>query len=292
MKIKLLIMGFGLLFLNATGVVADPDPYVDYDNFNKKKVHGCKFCLDPEKWRGTERGDYVTEILREIKAKRARLWHRSWGSSDSDAGRESGRNRMQFRDSVNFSGVCYTPRIKKYQIGSCAGNPDNSNIRMRHVGNFYDVDTADAGEEDGIVYAGINIRRDSDSGAKKGIFEVSGWIEECAGTDCDAIAWSSYDDTNVDLYFGTIKAAKNKKEVCIGYDRGNIPAEAQFVFSFGNDVRVLTAADGLPPLDGNMTPDWTWHVIETRVDSENCSAGAISGSMDADVDNVKVSEFQ
>ena len=286
MKIKLLIAGFGFVFLNGTAALADLDPLQNYDNFNDKKYNGCKNCINPDKWRGLQRGDYTSEIVREIKSKRARLAHRSWGRSDSDAGREQGRNRMNFRDSVDFSGACFTPRVKKYEVNDCGANPESSRVRIRYLGNFFDTDAADSGEEDGIIYASISLQRNSDSSAKKGIFNVSAWVDECEGTDCDTSAWGAGVD------FGNIKASKNKKEMCIGYDRAANGGHGEFVISFGNDVRTITAADGLPARDANVDANWTWHVVETRADVENCSAGAISGFIDAEFDNVKIREYQ
>ena len=78
MKIKLLAVGLGILFLNGTVVFAELDPLENYDNFNAKKYNGCKNCINSEKWRGAERGT-PTDLLREIKSKKLHLRHRSWG---------------------------------------------------------------------------------------------------------------------------------------------------------------------------------------------------------------------
>jgi hypothetical protein len=294
MKIKLLVVGFLLMFLNGTVVLADLDPLENYDNFNTKKVNGCKFCINSEKWRGLQRGNYTMEVTREIKAKRAHLSHRSWGTADDDGSSEQGRNRLNFRDSANFSGACFTPRVKKYELNSCEANTESSgSVRIRYLGTFYDTDNVDdAGEEDGLIYAGISLRRGNWTDDKKGIFEISGNVEECEGAGCGTDAWSTYDDfgfEDPDLFLGSVKASANKKAMCVGYDRAN----HEMVFSFGNKVRVVNAADhGLPAFGDNVDADWSWHVIETRTDVENCTDGPQTGFIDADFDNVKVREYQ
>ena len=287
MKTKILAAGITLLLFNGSAL-AELDPLKNYDNFNTKKVDGCKFCIDSDKWRGLERGDYNTEVEREVQGKRAHLRHRSWGRSDSDSGTEQGRNRMNFRDSTMFSGVCFTPKVHKYELNSCAANDDNGRVRIRYLGNFYDANGADDGGEDGVIYAGISLLRGNWTDDKKGIFEIDGWVEECEGFDCDTDAWSTYDDVNdPDLYFGTTKGSNNKKEMCIGYDRDN----HEIVISYGKDVRTVGAGFGLPAFDENMDADRSWHVIETRTDVENCTKKKLSGSIDANFDDVKVRKF-
>ena len=288
MKIKLLVVGLGIFFLNGP-VFADLDPLEKYDNFNTKKVYGCKYCINSELWRGLQRGNYVTEVEREIKGKRAHLSHRSWGRMDSDSDSEQGRNRMNFRDSADFSGACFTPRVKKYKLNSCEANEDSGQVRIRYLGNFYDTDNADAGDEDGVIYAGIGMKRGNWTDDKKGIFQISAWAQECEGADCDADAWSTYDEVDdPDLFFGTTKGSSNKKALCIGYDRAN----HELVFSYGNKVRIVNAGEhGLPAFGDDVDADWTWHVIETRTDVENCTTGPLSGSIDADFDNVEVRRF-
>jgi len=289
MKLKLLMAAMAMLIFHGPAF-ADLDPLENYDNFNANKYNGCKKCIDSDLWIGRERGEYNTEVERNIKAKRARLWHRSWGRSDANEGTEQGRNRMNFRDSVDMSGACFTPRVSKYELNSCPGNEDNGRVRIRYLGNFYDTDGADDGGEDGVIYAAIELRRGNWSEDKKGIFEIEGWVEECEGVDCASDAWSTYDGVGVDpdLFFGTTKASNNRKEMCIGYDRAN----HEFVFSYGNDVRTVNAFEhGLPAFGANVASNWTWHVVETRTDVENCTSKKLSGSIDAEFDNVKVRRF-
>jgi len=287
MKLKLLLAGIALLFVQ--GQVLALDPLVNYDNFNKKKVDGCKYCINPELWRGLQRGDRVTEILREIKAKRAHLFHRSWNQTDSNSGGEQGRNRLNFRESETISGACFTPRIKKYEIKHCDGNIDSwGQARIRYLGAFYDTNTAED-SDDGVVYAAIEMRRGSWANGKKGRFEVSGWVEECGDADCTFDNWSTYDDVDdPDLVFKTVKGVKNKGKMCLGYDWFN----HEIVFSYNGDERRVNSTDhGLPAFANRVSDDWAWHVIETRTDVPNCMDKPLSGSIEAEVDDVKVRYF-
>lgn len=288
MRTKLLLVGFGLFFFSGTAVFAELDPLEIYDNLNAKNYEGCKFCINPEKWIGFERGDYNTEVLREIKAKRLHMTQRTWGMMDSNAGTTQGRNRMTFRDSVNFSGACFTPRIKKYELNNCAANPDHGHTRIRLVGNFYDTGVADDADV-GVVYGWIELLRHGDTGDKKGVFGIHGYADECLDANCTMDNWSTYDgNADPDLYFGNVKASKNKKSLCIGYDRAN----HQLVFSYGNDVRTVNTVDhGLPTFANNLAANQTWYVIDTRNDVENCAAKKLTGYIDADVDDVKVRRF-
>ena len=124
---------------------------------------------------------------------------------------------------------------------------------------------------------------------KKGVFHISAWARECNGANCDTDTWSTFDNVNdPDLYFGTTKAAKNKKAMCVGYDRAN----HRLVFFYGKDVRTVDAAShGLPAFANDLAPSQTWHLIETRNDVENCPSGKKSGFIDGDVDHVKVGKF-
>jgi hypothetical protein len=284
----------GTEIYSAVGVLdqfAFPEVWFDHDNFNTKTYNGCKYCINPDKWIGLQRnGSSYTEILREIKAKRLHLAQRNWGDSDSDVGTQQGRNRVRFRNSVNFSGVCFTPRIKKYEVNDCGANGSAGQVRMRYVGTFYDaVDGGDDGEV-GTVYGWFDLIRSADSGDKKGIFRVQAYADECQDVNCQIDNWSTYDGVDdPDLFFGTVKASKNKKSMCIEYDRVNHKLE----FSYGNDTRVVNAADhGLPAFATDMTANNDWHVIESRVDVENCSAGKVTGFVDGDVDDVRIKRYR
>jgi len=281
MKIKLMLIGCAFLMFNGSVALAELDLLTPYDDFNTKKFNGCKYCINPEKWMGSQRGDYVTDLQRVIKAKRARLSHRSWGRSDSDVGREQGRNRMVFRDSANMSGACFVPRVKKYDMQDCATNDGSSQVRIRYMGKFFDADIADLGQDDGMVYAAVEVRRYVDSAEKKAMFDVVGWVTECEGVDCATDAW------NTVLNFGTVKASLNKKELCLAYDRDN----NEFMLSYGSDVRTVSAVDGLPGRADFVPSDQAWQVIETRTDVENCTSGPISAFIDADFDKVKIREI-
>jgi len=277
---------------SAVGKLTDstiPAVLQNYDNFNVKKYNGCKYCINSEKWRGLQRGNYNTELERAIKSKKARLSLRSWGRMDEDVGREQGRNRLNFRDSVDFSGVCFTPRIKKYEVNDCAANGSTGAVRIRYVGTFFDADDEVDDGEIGTVYGWFDMIRFADTTDKKGKFRIQGYADECQDVDCEVDNWSTYDGTNdPDLFFGTVKGATNKKAMCIGYDR----VGHELVFSYGNDVRAVNAAHDLPAFEADIVSRNTWHVIEVRNDVENCTAGRISGFVDGDVDNVKIKEYQ
>lgn len=277
-----------MVSLKVSAVFAELDPLENYDNFNARKYQGCKHCINSENWIGFEGGDHNTEVLREIKSRRLHISQRTWGMTDSDAGLIQGRNRVRFRDSVDFSGVCFTPRIKKYEVKNCIANSRASLIRIRYVGNFYDTGAADDGDN-GVVYAWIQMQRSGNSSDKKGVVQIFGAASECTDTDCDTEGWATYDGTNEpDLYFGTAKGNKNKKAMCIGYDRTN----HELVFSFGSDVRTVDAAShDLPVFANNLAAGQTWHVIETRNDVENCTAGKMTNFIAADVDNVRVGRY-
>jgi hypothetical protein len=284
MKLKLLIVGVAMLLLNGP-VFADLDPLKNYDNFNKKKVNGCKSCINGKKWGGGERWNTNSEATRGIKAKKVRLTNRVYGNTDSNVGTVQGRNRLVFKDSEDFSGVCFTPRAIKYEITTCGGNESTASAQVRYVGNFYDANNDNVEDgENGLVYAWFGLRRWSDDGNKKGVFNVSGNASQCADADCNSEAWSTYDGVdNPNLNFGTVKGAKNKKELCVGYDLAN----HELVFSYGDKVKKVTADNHLPPLADRVNQGLTWQVLETRADVHNCPK-IRSGYVVGDIDDVKV----
>jgi len=287
---KILGTLIGVFCLQGTAALADLDPLQDYDNFNAKKYNGCKWCINSDKWYGGHRGVYTGEVMRDINGKKLRMAHRSWGNDDSDSGAQTGRTRLVFRDSENMSGVCFVPRVLKYEINSCEGNGATGSAQIRVIGNFYDADnTADDGDT-GLVYAWFGLRRWHDSDIKKGFFHVSGGASQCGDPDCNTDAWSTYDTINdPDLFFTNTKGNKNKKEFCVGYDRAN----HELVFSYGNEVRTVNGPDhGLPAFDADVASDRSMFALEARTDVQNCSADPLTGYVYGDFDNVKIREFQ
>ena len=290
MKKFALLFGFGFFLISGPAVYADLDPQVLYDNFNAKKYEGCKGCINSDKWIFFQRGDNNTEVGRSIKSKKLYLSQRTWGDADTNTGNLQGRNRVRFRDSVNFSGVCFVPRIKKYLQQKCATNPNTPVTRVRYLGNFYDSD-ADKTNEIGNVYGWIEMNRFGTSTTSSSKFQIAGFASECLDADCTMDDWSTYDnDKDPNLLFKTaITGKSNKKEMCVGYDRAN----HQLVFSFGKDVRTVdTANHDLPAFDSRIDASLTWHVIETRSDVENCMNDKKQGYIEADVDNVKIRSYQ
>jgi len=289
MKSKFLLVGFGLLFLNASVVFAELDSLENFDNFNAKKYKGCKNCINPDNWYGGERfGSNSAEAVREIKSKRLHMSQRTWGEGNTGTGKAQGRNRLHFRNSANLSGVCFTPRIKKYEINNCAANDAEGSARFRYLGTFFDADDQVDDGDTGSIYAGIAMVRSGNTADKKGVFRIKGAASECQDEGCEVDKWSTYDgDNDPDLDFGPVKGAANKKSMCVGYDKDM----HQLMFSYGNDVRFVDATHDLPLYEADMVSRNTWHVIEARNDVENCPTGRITGFVDGDIDNVKIRRF-
>lgn len=286
---NLLCLAVSLLFLHAPIAFAELDPQEKYDNFNGKKYNGCKFCINSELWQGRERGTYITEIVREIRSKRAHLKHRGWGGTDSDVGTDASRNRLYFRGSENVTGICFTPRVLKYDINTCPGNGSSAGAQARVVANFYDADNDIANDgENGLIYVWFGLRRWSDSGLKKHKFHVSGNASQCGDANCNTDAWSTYDGVNdPNLWFADVKASNNKKEMCVGWDRDT----HELVFSYGNEERRVGVAHDLPAFAANVdngTQNLNWKVLETRADVHNCTTRQQTGYVDADFDNVSI----
>ena len=74
MRIKLLLIGFVVVSLKPTAVFGELDPLENYDNFNARKYHGCKHCIDSEKWIGFERGDSMRYRCSVAWAARTKLY--------------------------------------------------------------------------------------------------------------------------------------------------------------------------------------------------------------------------
>jgi hypothetical protein len=280
MKAMIVIFVFGLSCSTAFGEL---DPLEMYDDFNTKKIGACKSCIDTSKWRGAERGDYVGEIQRKIKSKRAYFSMRSWGNDSEDEGSTDGRNRLIFKnDPGSISGVCFTPRVKKFKFSQCESNPDGSNsVRIRYFGSMYNSDIGD-------VYAAFQFRHtssdDDNRVLKKSQFRAYGSAWQCGDDDCNTDGWASY-KTEADLDFGAFKKS-NRTEFCVGYDSDN----HELVFSAGDVVRTVDGpTNGLPENVGDVDPDRVFHVIEVRIDAENCQTdGMVSSYLVGDVDNVKI----
>ena len=269
-----------MFFVNGT-VFAELDPLKKYDNFNAKRYNGCKYCINPEKWLSTGRGDYLTEKETTIKAKSLRLKQRSWANTDSNKWREWGRNRLQFRDSGRISGVCVTPQVRKIELNNCKKNDYWNWAAVGYNGNFYDTDANDAGGEDGVVYAGLRLWRSNNSDDKKGKFEVWGYVEECEGYDCDEDAYFIED------FLGTVNGRTNSKPICVGYDK----VGHKIVLSVGNKVVNVTGGRGLPEFDSRVEVDWSWHVLEVLNAVQNCKDGPLTGYVDGEFDDVMIRKY-
>lgn len=287
------ITGLFAYCILCTPAMAELDPLEPYDGFDAKKIGDCKKCIDPTKWEGVERGDYVGEISREVKSKRAAFSVRAWGNKTQDEGTSNGINRMLLiDDSDTISGVCFTPRVKKYELNECPGNEDNSNVMVRYVGTAYDSDDTPAGNDLGVVYMGFDFTRSTEDDANDmhpKYFNATGWAVQCHDAQCTTLDWSTADGL---VDFGEFKTS-NKTEFCVGYDPGDAPGSHQLVFSAGDDVApiMVGAADGLPPYVQDVIPEYAWHAIETSVYAENCqpeTGGKVSAYIEADVDNVSV----
>lgn len=284
----ILVFGITCMFGSITFAL---DPPVPYDDFNTKNINGCKNCIDTTKWTGSERGDSVGEVERRIKGKKMSFKVKSWGGGDSDSQRQNGRNRIIFKDMPEtITGVCFTPAIKKFKNMDCANNLDQSSqVRIRYMGKLYDSNAQDT-TENGHVMAAIEIKHainEDDSGyLKKSEVSVQGGAWRCSNADCSTDDWGNWNTgaTDVDLHFGKVKKT-NKKPICVGYDS----AAKEIVYSFDGDIRTVSeATNGLPAKVADIHPDRVWHVIEARVDAENCQAGRIYGDLDGTVNNVMV----
>lgn len=289
-----LLAGLFLLALFCGPLLAFDD-WETYDDFNTKVVYGCKGCIDTEKWRGSipsGGGSIETEAERKIKGKRAFMSLRSWGTEDADDGRMNGRIRMHFNDDPSsITGVCFTPRIKKYELSNCGANLNGGFVGIRYLGNYYDTDGVT--DETPAGHIEVNFQmfhatwHDEEKSLKKSEFEVEANIYQCVGATCsDPGGWSS-GSAGVDLNFGKFKKS-NKTEFCVGYDA--TPGSEKFIFSAGDDVREVTNADhGLPLPQNDIHPNRVVHQIELRNRTENCqSEGMLTQYIEGDLDNIKI----
>ena len=292
-KVSAIKMAVGIICLCFFHSIAfaDLDPQEMYDDFNTRKINGCNKCIDTSKWTGQERGNFVGEIERRIKANRAFFKVKSWGNADSDSGRESGRNRLRIKEATsNISGACFTPKVTKYKNNDCSANPDQtSRVLIRYFGAMYDTNAA-LEDDNGVVYASIEFRHDiedDDNGVKKSKFIASGGAWQCSNDDCSTNAWRTGDTgaTDPDLWFGEFNKS-NRNEFCVGYDADS----HELVFRAGSDERRVNAADNNLPKFANLPNDnWGIHTIEARVDVENCKTGGMQyGHLEGFVDDVKV----
>lgn len=285
-------LGAVFIFLTVLSapVLAEFDDWVLYDDFNAKMVDGCKSCIDTEKWGGFEwSGDRhrQTEVERRIKGKRAVMSVRSWGSNEDNLNRKSGEIGMIFNDDpASITGVCFTPRIKKYELSNCQENPDAGRVEITYFGRYYDTNAADD-DQDGVVAASFNFShgtQDDESGyLKKAEFKADGAVWRCDGDSCQEQDWN-YWENGADLHFGVFKKS-NKTEFCVGYDAIN----QKFIFSAGDDEKEVTHADHDLPLPLNeIHPNQVSHYIQFRNRIENCESGVLTQYVEGDFDNVKV----
>ena len=278
-----------ITMLFAVPALAVFDDWIPYDDFNAKEVDGCKGCINTEKWGGMESFQRLTEVESKIKGKRGFFALRHWGSDESNEGRQSGVVGMNFNDDpASITGICFTPRIKKYALSDCAANESGSRARMRYVGHFYDTNTA-TDSDDGHLVVYLNFthdtRDDQNGWLKKGEFKVDPSLERCvsSGTFCDGQTWNAWEN-GADLDLGVLKKA-NKTEICVGYDADN----HEFILSAGDIVKTVNGPDhGLPTPAFPVHPNRVRHTIQLRSEIENCEAGILTQSMEGDFDNVKV----
>lgn len=286
LTVRTLLVGLFILGLFCSPAVAELDELVMYDDFNARSFNGVKKCIDPTKWYGAENGDFIGEVERVIKSKRAVVSIRAWGDTSDDVGRQVGRNIMKLKDAPsNITGVCFTPRVKKIELDNCDTNETRFPVgRVRYVGTFYSS-VEDSVTMEGVVIANIwfdhvNFPEGDERFLKKDEFQARGNAVRCANDDCSIEDWG----TGETLDFGLFKKS-NKTEFCVAFD----PDTEELVFSAGDDVRYIGADQNLPTYQSPVDSSVANHAIQTRVDIPNCTTGGMrSGYIEADIDNVKV----
>lgn len=289
-SMKTVMVGLFILGLFCSPALAELGEPVMYDDFNAKSFNGCKKCIDTTKWRGQEQGDYIGEIERSIAGKRAFFAIRGWGEGNSNEGRIRVRSMLHFKDDPEtITGVCFTPRVKKMELNDCEANDTtNGGVQLQYFTSLYDNNSNLDDTQDGVVSAGINMshsNKHDEEGLKSSEFAVNAFAELCLDEFCEE-SWN-LDNTGGDVFdydFGIIKKS-NKEEFCVAYD----PETHELIFSVGDDVRIVDERHNLPFREDPVNANQVFRFIGARITAKNCDAGMVSGYMEADIDNVRVS---
>jgi len=236
---KLILSCTVVLIVILTGISSQAqEPLTLYDNFESK-------YLDPDLWFGsveTFTGGWVLESGRQIKTeptygyKGLTLLHRGYGSTDSDSGRATMRNRLYFSDGTKITTIQAKVQAKKVQVIGCTANPDPTYVEAHIGGLFFNTGTPTPGSALNDVFAAVSLIRLSDSTESLNVLEVIGYALHCTSANCSTYTWIG--DTGESL--GTALVGQRVK-LRITWDQAN----HRFVFQRGKTPEVYLPYDSV-----------------------------------------------
>ena len=258
MRLSLVILAVAAQALAIPAIHA-AEPLKAYDKFSDKP-------LDPARWQESER-------VRVIKGGAMHLMQRTWGSDASDVNLTAFNWSTPLANPASITAMRARVSISAIETSACQANAVVADSRARLIGGFFNVGTASPGSMVGDVIAQLRLVRFSNSTDAAGVLRVQGVASLCTSSDCGLATTIG---NVVDL--GTV-AVGTATTLQLEWDQGG------HAFRFTRDGVTGTvgyADSGLNP------PGVLFRQLATRVNVPNCTAGRMSGLVDAKFDNVFV----
>ncbi len=170
-----LVVAFGTISAFAEVSQAQLVPYDDFSNPR----------IDPAKWQGHEspRDDNPNaEAFRRIQNGQLQITLLSYGGTDTDAGRRTGRFGLAVRNPDLVTAMQADVTVVRAAAQDCVASASSSRARGQLVGRFFnDGSSSGPGDHTGDVPVGIHKARDSKVGDR-----IEAFINRCLTPDCQS----------------------------------------------------------------------------------------------------------
>ncbi len=145
-----------------------------YDDFSNP-------LIDPAKWVGGEIFGTGRETIRVISGGQLHLSYRSYGSTASDTGNQSGFLNLFFINPATITTIRATARVNSFQATGCS-TPGSfaTGVRAEIHGRFFNTGTPTLGSSLGDVFAHIYLLKLSNEGSVQVLADVG----QCSNAFC------------------------------------------------------------------------------------------------------------
>lgn len=257
------LAAFAILALAFAGRAHALEPFKSYDTFNAAPI-------SPLRWVDGERS-------RSIKGGMLNLVQRSYGSNAADTGYTPYTWNENLLDAATVTELRAKITVNALEVNPCAANATVGNSRARLLLTGFNSGTPTPGSEVGDVMAQVRAIRFANSTDPAGVLQVQANLFTCTVADCSS---STLIGTTQSLGTLTFPGATT---LTIQWDKANHQVK------YSRDAGAFTAT--IPYTGTDSVPAAVPVAqLSTREEIASCTAGRVTGYVDASFDNVQVNQ--
>ena len=231
MKPRMLQLFVFVLLVGTWGLGEAVEPLKPYDDFQVGPVN-------PNKWFGFQTpGSAVREAARTIildpldpLGRNLRIFARSYGETNSDAGTSFGGTAFAFRNPSTITAIRARIQVRSITSTGCLSNSTPTLATGEIFGEFFNVGTPVPGSQVDDVFAVVELERFSNSTDPPGVLQISGVVIHCHNVDCSNRTFLGGTGTSL----GTVTTGQWVR-LLLQWDQAN----HQFIFQRGIQPPVL-----------------------------------------------------